>query len=154
MDREVKQCKLCGIEKQENDFHKCRRWRASYCKPCQKEFYKSWRANNAERIRRYKRVKFKSLSAEERSRRKLLARYGLTMEAYQDMLFSQGGVCKICGSRCDKKFRLSVDHCHTTQQVRGLLCDDCNNMLGRAKDNPEVLRKAAEYLDFFQTVAK
>ena len=51
--------------------------------------------------------------------------------------------CEICGSQ--KK--ISLDHCHTTNKNRGWLCASCNVTLGFAKDNPETLRKLANYLD-------
>ncbi len=40
-----------------------------------------------------------------------------------------------------------LDHCHATGAKRGWLCNNCNVMLGNAKDSPAILRKAAEYLD-------
>lgn len=51
--------------------------------------------------------------------------------------------CAICG-RTDK---LCIDHCHATSNVRGVLCAWCNTVLGHAKDDPAVLRRAAEYLE-------
>ncbi len=41
---------------------------------------------------------------------------------------------------------LCVDHDHKTGEIRGLLCDSCNNGLGRFKDNPEILASALSYL--------
>lgn len=79
-----------------------------------------------------------------------LRRYGITVDYYNSMLAKQGGGCALCGckdSGCSKKDRLHVDHCHTTGKVRGLLCTNCNQGLGKFKDNPDRLRKAAEYLE-------
>ena len=42
---------------------------------------------------------------------------------------------------------LSIDHCHKTDTVRGLLCGRCNLTLGRVGDDPELLRKMALYLE-------
>jgi hypothetical protein len=71
---------------------------------------------------------------------------------FDAMLDAQGGRCAIC--RTDKAFsgggdgrRLAIDHCHSTGVVRGLLCGNCNRMLGLVKDDPEVLRRAAVYLE-------
>jgi hypothetical protein len=58
----------------------------------------------------------------------------------------QGGVCAIC--RQPRRYRLDVDHDHKTGMVRGLTCRLCNRrILPGAKDNPEVLRNAASYLE-------
>ena len=43
-----------------------------------------------------------------------------------------------------------IDHCHTTGEVRALLCSTCNSMLGFAKDNPALLRAGALYLEIFK----
>jgi len=47
---------------------------------------------------------------------------------------------------------LSVDHDHRCcdgceKCVRGLLCHGCNVGIGNLMDSPELLRKAAEYLE-------
>ncbi|MGD0053597.1 MAG: endonuclease domain-containing protein, partial [Vulcanimicrobiaceae bacterium] len=46
--------------------------------------------------------------------------------------------------------RLHVDHDHRTNEVRGLLCRWCNQMLGSAKDDPARLRGAIDYLSRFR----
>jgi|SRR6266850_3473392 len=84
--------------------------------------------------------------------KKLKSRYGITSEMYNWMLGAQDGVCAICGGNCRKNKNLSVDHDHRRQNVRQLLCDDCNNLLGRARENPEILRKAAAYIEFWNSV--
>ena len=81
-------------------------------------------------------------------------RYGIDALVYIDMLAKQGGGCAICGRSesatdgASGKIRdLSIDHCHTTNVVRGLLCSACNRGIGLLQDNPDTLRKAAAYLD-------
>ena len=78
-------------------------------------------------------------------RRKLWGAYGMTPAEYAELLNDQKGVCAICGGNSGEK-RLSVDHCHDTQRIRGLLCTRCNSILGFAKDEKAVLRNAIEYL--------
>lgn len=76
--------------------------------------------------------------------------YGLTDAGYQTLLDNQNGLCAICkhppNSGSLPLRVLSIDHCHETGQVRGLLCSDCNLGLGRFKDSPERLKAAIEYL--------
>lgn len=67
--------------------------------------------------------------------------YGLTKDEYDKL----GKKCMVCGVGRGKK-RLSVDHNHKTNKIRGLLCDNCNNGLGRFKDSVELLLKAIKYL--------
>jgi hypothetical protein len=62
------------------------------------------------------------------------------------MLKNQNNVGWICkGSTRDGR-SLSIDHCHKTGKIRGLLCKDCNIGLGHFKDNIKLLQKAEEYL--------
>lgn len=75
-----------------------------------------------------------------------LRRYGLTPERYSELLEMQGGRCAICLSEQTVKRRMYVDHCHGSGKVRGLLCHQCNCVLGMAKDNPKTLAAAIEYL--------
>lgn len=81
-------------------------------------------------------------------------KYGLTVERYQEMLAEQGGVCACCKraethvhKKSGKLKDLAVDHDHATKKVRGLLCFNCNQGIGRLKDDPALLRAAADYLD-------
>lgn len=79
--------------------------------------------------------------------RDLKRKYGLTLEEYEARLAAQGGVCALCGGPCSSGQQLAVDHCHTTNRVRGLLCGSCNLGLGKFRDAPVLLRLAADYLE-------
>ncbi len=85
--------------------------------------------------------------------RRLHRCYNLTINQYKLLLKSQNGVCVICKQfetkigRGGKIQPLSVDHDHKTNRVRNLLCHSCNNVIGFAKDKPEILRRAADYLE-------
>lgn len=65
---------------------------------------------------------------------------------YYEMLRKQNGCCAVCKEKMSGQ-RLRVDHDHATGIVRGLLCFRCNTTLGSTKDNPQLLRELASYLD-------
>lgn len=77
--------------------------------------------------------------------------YKMTEEQFSVMLESQGHLCAICRGGTNGGRQWHIDHCHTTGQVRGILCGNCNKMLGLAKDSPTSLRNAASYLERFIT---
>ena len=61
--------------------------------------------------------------------------YKLTVEQYDAILKEQGGVCYLCHcAEPVKGRRLSVDHDHTTGEIRGLLCSRCNPILGKLEN--------------------
>lgn len=81
--------------------------------------------------------------------------YGIGIADYDAMLADQGGVCAICrraetsivrrGVNEDTR-RLAVDHDHTTGEVRGLLCADCNRAIGLFCDDAATAFRAGAYL--------
>lgn len=73
----------------------------------------------------------KARSVKDMLRARLKHFYGLSLSEFEQMVLDQGGVCKICKKECPSGQRLSVDHCHETGKVRGLLCRGCNAHLGR-----------------------
>jgi len=82
----------------------------------------------------------------------LKKRYNITSEDYYALLEQQNKKCAICGNpettkRKGKVWRLSVDHDHKTGKVRGLLCQNCNKMLGNAGDQISTLLSGAKYLN-------
>jgi hypothetical protein len=77
----------------------------------------------------------------------LKTRYGLSKRSdYARLVLAQNGCCAIC----KLGLSLSIDHCHLTNKVRGLLCRNCNTALGMLKDSPELLQSAIEYLKRFK----
>lgn len=82
-----------------------------------------------------------------------LIQRGIDKDFYEKMLKEQNNKCAICNqeetrmARDGKTItRLCIDHDHDTNAVRSLLCHDCNSGLGKFKDLPELLLKAADYL--------
>mgnify|MGYP001590171797 CR=1 FL=1 len=65
---------------------------------------------------------------------------------YARLLKEQASKCAICHAEYTEGRAFHVDHCHTTDKVRGLLCRPCNQMLGFARDNPWILVNGAIYL--------
>ena len=70
----------------------------------------------------------------------------LSNDDYNELLYAQKGVCKICDKACSTGKRLSVDHKHGTRIVRGLLCLKCNAGIGMFQDSPGLLFSAIKYL--------
>lgn len=170
----MKLCRKCLIEKSLDDFHKCAANRdglKSWCKTCSSENMKGYYQQNADRMKarsaspevRQKRdaymrsergkamvrAYYATPRGQEISRRsKLKSTFGLTLEAYDELLAKQDNGCGICGrSRSDDGRRLAVDHCHNTGRVRGLLCSACNLALGMFGDDIEMLKRAVVYLE-------
>jgi hypothetical protein len=87
----------------------------------------------------------------EARRRSLKATYGITLDHYDSLLKEQDGKCAICGEQNKNGKPLSVDHCHSTSAVRGLLCEHCNHGLGKFFDNINLLQNATNYLQKYKS---
>lgn len=92
----------------------------------------------------------KQCRQEQKWRTDLKRRYGITHTDYCNMLDEQKGKCAICNSEQNNSAmntdKLFVDHCHTTGEVRGLLCSKCNHAIGLLDDNIDNLYAAIAYL--------
>jgi hypothetical protein len=97
----------------------------------QRERYDRWRKNDPRGVHR---ISIKRL-------------YGLELADWDQMVIGQLGCCAIC---LQPGLELHVDHCHETGVIRGLLCSNCNNGLGRFADEPDRLRAAADYIEKFR----
>lgn len=76
---------------------------------------------------------------------------GLTPEEFEAMIEAQGRKCAICeATEPGAKTGWNIDHCHKANEVRFILCPHCNRGLGAFKDNPAVMRRAADILERWQ----
>lgn len=122
------------------------------CKPCEAIAARTWRANNRQKARdivnRYQERHPEVMTRNCRVQ-SLKRNYGISIADYEHLFRLQRGQCAVCGT--DKPIgpgkRLTVDHDHKTGTVRGLVCCNCNFVLGHCRDNPAVLRAAANYLE-------
>lgn len=136
-------CRICGRLLEPDNMYPSRLARQDYiCKFCLGERTGAW---------------WSRLSPKERSqvyRRANLKRFGLSEEALETFLRKQDYKCAICkdklgSSKLQNQFGsydFTIDHDHSTNKVRGILCHQCNSMLGYARDNIAILRAGAEYL--------
>lgn len=97
--------------------------------------------------------KWRNANPEKVKNADLKKMFGITLQDYQRMAEVQNHRCAICGeleTGTDKQGvprRMPVDHCHATGKIRELLCSACNKALGGFRDRPDLLRKAAEYVE-------
>lgn len=140
---ESKVCNKCGERQSFEMFSKDPKLpdgRHSTCRSCRTKSRNQWRLNNKDRH------DYKQRSCAYRKK------FNITVEDYDSLLETQGGVCAICGRipednvRFGKVERLSVDHDHDTGNIRGLLCHNCNSAIGFLGDSAENIYKAFLYL--------
>ena len=125
----MKKCK--GCEKEITEGRSDKKYCTTKCRS--RSHMREWRAKNPERNKQTSR------------RAKIKKAYSISLEEYDKIFKSQGGLCAICYDS-EKGKRLAVDHCHSTGKIRGLLCQTCNRGLGMFYDNPVLLRRAISYV--------
>jgi hypothetical protein len=108
-------------------------------------YHREWYARNKEQECARARAN-NALREDEIKDQQLRRKYGLTLVEFESMYRDQAGVCKICGNPETAGRCLAVDHCHETGAVRGLLCTNCNQGLGKFHDSIDTLIAACIYL--------
>lgn len=163
----LKKCTKCEVEQPLTNYHAHPKHKYHpRCKPCRAEDQRAYYVANPDKFTVYK-ARARNETVEEREARiqrrkaeapakRKLAKWrihirntlGVTPEMYDVMYEAQGGKCAICGTTDPggKRARFSIDHCHTSGAIRGLLCVSCNSGLGYFKDDMGRLNAAITYL--------
>jgi len=128
----MKQCNTCKIFKPVSEYYKDKRLKSGLrgqCKECRRKVEKA----RSPKVHKMWKIK---------------TNYGLTEEQYYGLIDKQGGRCAICRTTFSslKSRHIHVDHDHSTNKVRGILCTRCNVGLGYFRDDPTLLEHAIEYL--------
>ena len=140
---------LSEEEKKSRKNERNRRWRAT---PQGSEYYRKRyaipevRARKLESNRKYRSKPGIKAKIRESTRK---ITYNLQPGEWDAIFIAQGSKCAICQD--DKpavtKRPWHTDHCHLTGKVRGILCHHCNTAIGALKDNPSLMRIAADYVE-------
>ena len=96
-----------------------------------------------QKARREDPVKGKIIKARKRA-----GRAGLSPEQIEQIRQQQNNCCAIC----EDPDPTDLDHCHTSGEVRWLLCSHCNRALGAFRDRPDLMRKTAAMLEARQSI--
>lgn len=109
------------------------------CVACIRERTIVWKAtpSGKEHVRKYNRDRVRRL-------------YGVEPEDVERLLREQKGACAICRQPFKNSKATHVDHDHKTGKVRGVLCSECNQGIGKLGDTAESVMRAAEYLVAFE----
>lgn len=100
-----------------------------------------WRRLNPER-RREITLAWRRRNPESCKDAQIRCAYGIGLAEYRQMISDQDGKCLIC----EKRKKLTIDHCHETGVVRGLLCFGCNSAIGKLGDTAATVARAVAYL--------
>lgn len=139
-------CTTCKVAKPAEAFrfeNKAKGRRKARCGDCENARMRADRRINGEQRRKQGRESYVRRAATVYLNN-LKRKFGLTDE--QAEWVAAAHVCDLCGSDRGAR-KLVVDHCHDTGINRGVLCSNCNVALGQFKDDPALMRRAADYIE-------
>ncbi len=137
-------CRLCRGNKPFSDFYRSNNRMDGYmreCKVCSNTRVEKWVSQNPEKRKEIANKHWRNHRDSHRAYARF-RKYGLGRDEYAALVEKHQGRCGIC----QREEKLTVDHCHATGKIRGLLCGDCNRALGLFRDNDESLLAAAAYI--------
>jgi len=111
---------------------------------CYRCYQREWKRKRGEIERQAARERYRK-NPEPHKARNLRLRYGITRGDWNVLFAAQAGLCAICHG----EHTLHVDHDHVTGEVRGLLCRNCNWIVGsieKSNDPEKVLESMGNYL--------
>ena len=90
------------------------------------------------------------------AKKQSIKKHKISLTEFTSVVERQNYECPICHSKLEK-YRGAIDHDHTCcpgntscgMCIRGVICRPCNTGLGMFRDNPELLRSAALYIESY-----
>lgn len=139
----MKTCKRCKLTKSLDNFGKNNRTsdkHANLCRPCDSARVSEWAKKNPDRYKEY-------------YIKRGISRHGITQDQFSSLLKTNNGCCWICDAKPDDS-RLCIDHDHSCcsgpyscgKCIRGLLCSNCNKMVGHFEKGNINIKKIISYL--------
>lgn len=145
-----KTCPKCNVKKPFAEYPKNRRNKYginTYCLVCSAEMVREIRATpRGQATHRAASKRWREAHKERHADNNAKWKYGVEHGTYATLFAKQSGRCAICDSSPADDARLHIDHCHDTGRIRGLLCNRCNNGIGRFKHDVTLLSRAIAYL--------
>ena len=137
-------CKTCySVRAKSKSFKKDTTLTSKVCNNCETEQHPSEFSGHRRRPDGYSNT-CKTCDRE----RMYKSNYGLTISDYDALLAKQNNCCDICLLHVSQHNKhLHVDHDHSTGEVRGLLCENCNRGIGLFQDDTVILENAIKYLN-------
>jgi hypothetical protein len=147
--RGIKTAALCHPERKHYAHNMCRQCYGKTRKEHNAEYRADHIVEQKKRSAKWYKENTEHVTLKVTKRR--LVKSGWTVERYDEKLEEQRGLCEIC-AKPEVIRALSADHEHIDPpRPRGLLCSSCNRALGYLKDDPVLLRKAADYIEKYKT---
>lgn len=146
----VRKCSKCKKEKDIEDFHKRASLKSSWCKDCRHQYYEMHKDTCLQKAKEwYKQNKKKHSETARKSH--LMRKFGMTVDQYNEIFLKQNSKCYICHvNKPGGNGYWHLDHNHITNQVRKILCHNCNMLVGHSKENVAILHKTILYLQEHQ----
>jgi hypothetical protein len=117
------------------------------CKACERDREAKRLENPQTKIHRRKlQRQFYARNRDRRQAKAFIRKYEITPAEKDQIFIMQGRACGNPGCRVTESDKWHTDHDHTTNIVRGVLCDHCNLALGHVHDNPKKAAGLARYL--------
>lgn len=135
----MRRCSICHTEKPLTNFYQYKRPERNIIKTYYRSACKKCLIEKGRTV--YKNSESRRTSVYLNS---IWRRYKISALDLMTLLEKQDGKCAICSGTLN---RFAIDHEHSTDKVRGIICIPCNTGLGMFYDNPELLRNAALYIE-------
>jgi len=157
----TKKCSKCNQEKASEDFYIRTKTKLlhSACKKCEREMAKDWYEKNKDYAKskvklwrdenKTKVINYRTANRGKHHKQEISRKYKVSIDWFDAQLASQEGKCAICSKLLawtDKHNTPHVDHCHKSGNVRGILCNRCNTVLGLCQESIQIFNQLKKYL--------